>query len=281
VIRERTGPSFEERINASAAAYRKKAKAVENLQKQAIEEAVQRAKARPCESPIRSKDMMPPSVEERYAIRQKERVERERIFAKEAIERKHRMDNREPLFKVSEVKAAFEMQKRRQAENRRRLREEEQSRGKHLEGLQEKVVHRPLLVESYDRPEHHRSAPDLRLIPNHTKETPLEAKVGKCVEQQWFLDSAWGKEVQAIRSRQDSRARLHEIPYPPKVFKAKTLGERELYPLEITMAKTVSQSWFQKSEWADKVREIKQKMDERPKLHELQYPVRPRGGDDD
>merc|ERR1712150_208495 len=143
---------------------------------------------------------------------------------------------------------------------------------KHIQDLEAKVIDRPLLIEDYHRPEHQRSVPNLRLIPNHSKETPLQAKIAKAVSQKWFTDSAWGSEVSKLRERMDVRPRLHEIKYPPKVFAAKPVPPRVLMPVEIKMHAAVSKSWYQKSQWAEYVRDLKQRMDDRPKLHEISYP---------
>lgn len=272
VIRERTGPSFEERIELAAANFRKQARETEQGQLQIIEAAKQRARLRPCESPVRAKELVPPSFEERGREHARAIRENAARYAKEHAERVHRMKTREPLFKVSEVKAAFEMQRQRQLERRRQLTEEERQRWQHLQELQMKVVERPLVLEDYARPEHSRSVPNVRLIPNHTKETPLQAKIGKSISQTWFTDSAWGKEVSSIRERQDNRPRLHEIPYPPKRFPEKKPFTRIKYPLEEQMEQVINQPWYQNSQWCGAVKDIKQRQDDRPKLHEISYP---------
>lgn len=274
-ISEATGPSFDERCRAASREYAKRTKLVEDAQKRIIDEALARAKLRPCASSARTSDKKPASMEERYKINSEARKEREREFGKAMRESQRKMDAREPLFRVSEVEAAFEMQRQRQAQHKKDLRDDEARMWEHIQGLQAKVVERPMLIEDYHRPVHQRSVPNMRLIPNHTKETPLEASIVKAVSQKWFKESAWGSEVATLREKMDNRPKLHEIKYPPKVFAKKPLGPRALMPIEVQMHAAVSQSWFQKSQWAEHVRDLKQKMDDRPKLHEISYPPKP------
>ncbi|CAE8592663.1 unnamed protein product [Polarella glacialis] len=133
--------------------------------------------------------------------------------------------------------------------------------------LQERASLRPLLVEDYARPEHVRTAPNARLIPNYTQPTPLEAKIARAMSQPEFHDSQWGKEVKAIRERQDSRTPLSEIQYPPKVY-PRPVFKKVVSPIDERMHAVTSQAWFQKSDWAGHVRELKVRMDDRLPLSE-------------
>jgi len=272
VLSECTGASFKDRANAASKEYRKRTKLVEDHQKRLIEEALARAKAKPTNSPFRDKSLTPASMEERYRVNSELRKEKERAFAQEAAETKQRLDTRKPIFDLSEVEAAFKECKRRQVAHRKELREDEERQWEHIRHLQQKVIDRPLLVENYHRPEHMRSLPELRLVPNHSKETVMETQILNGVEHKDFLESAWGKEVESIRERQNSRTPLSKIAYPPKVFPPKVSGPRALMPIEVQMHAVTHQAWFQKSDWAEKVREIRQRMDDRPKLHEISYP---------
>jgi len=184
-IRERSGPSFEERIQARSAKFRKEAKDIADGQQMVIQAAIDRAKARPTESPFRPKEMYPPSIEDWGREHKRIREENESEFAQKQSESKKRMDAREPLFRVSEVEAAFEMQQQRQRDHQRKLRKDEQERWAMLNSMQERVVDRPLLVEAYERPTHTKSETELRLIPNHTKTAQSLKKVAGNTQNTW------------------------------------------------------------------------------------------------
>jgi len=272
VLREATGPSFEERIAAASANFRRQALETERKQTQIIEDAKMRAKQQPSASAVRPKELVPPSVEERAEEHARVIRENTRKYASESAARTHRMKTREPLFRVSEVQAAFEQQRQRQAERRKQLADEEARQWQHIAELQDRVVHRPLLVEDYQRPVHSRTVPNLRLIPEHTKDTPLQSKVHKAISRSSFQESDWGQEVLAIRDRQNKRPGLHEISYPPKQFQEKQVPAPVPYAMDLRMKAVIAQPWYQKSEWSEKVKEIRQRQDDRPKLHEITYP---------
>jgi len=146
-LKETTGPSFEERVAASAKVFQIKTKATEDQQAKLIAAAIARAKEHPCESSVRLKKDTPPAIEDHAREHADTRRQNEQRFAREAAERKHRMDTREPLFKLEDVKSAFDMQEQRMKENKRRMQKEEDTRWEHLRELQERVIHRPLLME--------------------------------------------------------------------------------------------------------------------------------------
>lgn len=271
-IKTRSGPSFEERSAERAAKFRKEAKTTEDEQTKIIEEAIARAKAKPCESPLRSKELTPPSIEVFGKQHAQTRRENEARYAEEYAQRKSKLDTREPLFRISEVEAAVEMQRQRRIKHKKELREDEEQRWAHLNSMQERVVHRPLLVEAFERPVHSKSATEVRLIPNHTKPLAIEDNIKKCVSATWFKESAWGKEVSGLKERMDARQRLHEIPYPPKVFPEKPPPPKMRTPLDKRLEDVINQRWFKTSQWASEVAAIRQRQDDRPKLHELSYP---------
>merc|ERR1712046_180738 len=79
--------------------------------------------------------------------RQKEMQELAIQYREQLEALRDKMDKREPLFRVSEVNAAFAMQKQRQEERRQQLAEDEHERWEHLRSVEEKVLNRPLLLE--------------------------------------------------------------------------------------------------------------------------------------
>jgi len=271
-IKQRSGPSFEARVAVRSEKFRREAKATVLSQTRVIDAAVARAKAKPCESALRSKELTPPSIEDWAKEHASTRAENEARFAQDDAERRHRMNTREPLFRVSEVQAAFEMQAKRQIENKRRLREDEKERWAFLASMQERVIDRPLLVEKFEKDRHTKSNPDIRLIPNHAKPVAMNENIRKCVSQPWFTDSAWGKEVSSLRARMDARPKLHEIAYPPKVFPEKPCRPKMGCPLDDRLHEVISQGWYKQSEWAKQVQGIKQRQDDRIPLSEMKYP---------
>merc|ERR1719498_45466 len=154
------------------------------------------------------------------------------------------MNTREPLFRVSEVEAAFAEQEKRKRDNRRRLQEDEKQRWAFLQSMQERVIHRPLLVEKFEKDRHTKSNPDIRLVPDHSKPVPLQQNVNKCVSQKWFTDSAWGKEVASLRERMDARPKLHEISYPPKEYPEKPCRPKMKAPIDDRIDEVMKQAWF-------------------------------------
>lgn len=271
-IKDRSGPSFEERVAVRSAKFRKETRVIEQSQAKTIEHAISKAKARPSESPFRSKDLTPPSIEDWGKEHAQTRSDNEARYAQVYAERKNRMDAREPLFRVSEVQAAFQMQEDRKAENMSKLRQDEKERWAFLKSMQERVVDRPLLVESYERPIHSKSETELRLIPNHTKPPQSQINIQKCVSLKSFQDSAWGKEVATLRQRMNDRPKLHEIAYPPKVIPEKPAPQKQYTPLDQRLHDVMSQPWYKKSQWASEVEAIQGRQDNRVKLHEQAYP---------
>lgn len=273
-IKERSGPSFEERIAIRSAKFRKEAKETEVQQLKVIEDAVAKAWTHPCESPFREKELEPRSIESWYKEHAETRLEMETRYAELAAESQARRDAREPLFKVSEVEAVFEMQRQRQLANQKRLRDDEAKNWAELQNMQHEVIDRPLLVENYERTVHTKKEIEPRLIPNHTKRPQMEQNILKAVSCPDFKDSAWGKELDSLRSRLDVRPKLHEIAYPPKVFKEKPCRPRTETDLDKRVRTCISQPWFSQTQWSTQVQEIAQRMNDRPKLHEITYPVR-------
>jgi len=265
-LKEHTGPSFEERSRMAAKEFRMRAQAMEREQQKVLDEALERAKLRPCSSAVRPKEMIPPTPEER-ALHHAQVIKKNNArYAKEKADREKRIKSREPLYKVSEVKAAFEEQERRQRERKKQLREEERLQWEHIQELKERVVERPLLVEEYHRPEHTRTVENPRLVPEHSKPTLLEAQLHKALSAPDLADYRL-----AIKQRQDVRPKLHEIQYPPKKFVYKP-REKVMSDMDKRLEELVQADWYKRSGWASQVAEIRQRQDDRPKLHEIAYP---------
>jgi len=275
-IKARSGPSFEERVAVRAKKFQQEAKATEAAQTQLIEAAVARAKAKPMDSAFRSKEDAPPSIEDWGRVHAEVRAENEARYAEVDAARKHRMKTREPLFRVSEVEAAFEMQRQRAKERKRQLTQDEKDRWAMLNSMQERVIDRPLLVEKYDKDRGTKSNPDIRLIPNHAQPMAMQQTINKCVSQKWFKESAWGKEVAGLRERMDARPKLHEISYPPKVIEERPPPPKMSTPLDDRLKEVMQQAWFKRSAWASDVEAIQQRQNERTPLSQITYPPKER-----
>lgn len=272
-IKEAKGPSFEERVAVAAKKFQLEARATQEEQRKHLEEAKERAKLRPCASAARSKELTPPSFEDFAKEHQKTIKENMKKASKEAKARKHRMDTREPLFKVSEVESAFEAMRQRQEERKQQLQRDEEERWEHIKEIQRKVIDRPMLHESYERPVHVKPhAVEERLIPEHAKDTIKDMKIKKAVSRQWFTESAWGKEVWGLKEKMDARQKLSEIQYPPKKHAEPPMPRRIIQPMDTRMNEVIQSPWFKKSQWSEAITEMKQRQDDRPKLHEITYP---------
>eukprot|EP00928_Gymnodinium_smaydae_P003303 TRINITY_DN11187_c0_g1_i2.p1 TRINITY_DN11187_c0_g1~~TRINITY_DN11187_c0_g1_i2.p1 ORF type:complete len:156 (+),score=32.42 TRINITY_DN11187_c0_g1_i2:135-602(+) len=129
------------------------------------------------------------------------------------------------------------MQRRRQAERRQQLMDEERERWEHLRAVEESASKRPLLVEDGGAP--YRRPPGVSLVappgasyatePSATEASEIprarsagalrfdcDKRIAEAVSQRWFEESDWGRTVKAIKERADNRKKLHEIEYPMK-----------------------------------------------------------------
>lgn len=269
VLKGSTGPSFEERAAAGASRMKKKANAIEIRQAQMLEEAVARAKARPIESPTRPKHHEPESVESRVARGKVELRKREREYAEDKADLLYRMKTREPLFRVSEVQAAAEEQNQRQAEYKQAMKDDEERRWEMIRGLKEKVMERPMLVDDYRKPVH--ATPD-QVKREMGEETELDRKIQRGMAAKSFSESSWAQTVGDIKQRADNRVPLHKIPYPPKKFPEYKPRPNIKSSMDEALERLIKEPQFQKSDWAKSVEGIRERQDNRPKLHEIVYP---------
>mmetsp|Transcript_130056 Transcript_130056/g.277789 ORF Transcript_130056/g.277789 Transcript_130056/m.277789 type:complete len:193 (+) Transcript_130056:333-911(+) len=139
---------------------------------------------------------------------------------------KDKMDKREPLFKLDEVRAAFDMQKKRQEERKKQLAEEERMRWEHLRSVESNACKRPLLIEDAQyrppRPTATQSTPDASAALKSAAHSVMrggmacDARISDAMSQRWFTQSKWAEEVREIKERAANRQKLHECDYPPK-----------------------------------------------------------------
>jgi len=145
---------------------------------------------------------------------------------------KDKMDKREPLFRLADVNSAFAMQRERMLERKREMQRDESERWEHLRVVEESASSRPLLIE-----DPHYRAPKKAKSPTKSASSP---------------------DVSGIDA---------SITTNPAIF-----GGREEYEKDIKIRDAINTPWFQNSDWAKTVREIKDRADNRQKLHEISYP---------
>jgi len=226
-VKERAGKSFDERMNEAIKRIQTEAYKKEMEQRKELVQCIEKGRSRPTSAPTR-RLCDNPDREAMLRERRKRMKEDEIAYLEHLSSIKEKMDRREPLFRLSDVSAAFAMQEERQKEHRQELLEEEHQRWEHLRALEEAAFSRPLLVEDsrYRRPK-----TPLKPIGDKEETTQL------CIRQGAMLG-------------------------------------REDYEIDARIQAAVSRTSFQRSDWAGKVRGIKEKMNRRTKLHEETYPMK-------
>eukprot|EP00931_Biecheleriopsis_adriatica_P009838 TRINITY_DN110927_c0_g1_i1.p1 TRINITY_DN110927_c0_g1~~TRINITY_DN110927_c0_g1_i1.p1 ORF type:complete len:289 (+),score=65.86 TRINITY_DN110927_c0_g1_i1:54-920(+) len=230
-VKSRTGPSFEQRMHTAVQGFQKKAYALELEQRKQLQSAVERGRARPTSAPVRPMGESP-NQQAMLKERLRKMREHEEAYKQQVAAIKDKMDRREPLFKLSEVQAGFEMLKLQQEEKKRELQREEQERWEHIRAVEEHAFTRPLLLEdaNYRPPRESPSAPDPSAAGAGTGSLTRPASAGalgradnekderilNALSQRWFAESDWGKKIKEIKERTDKRPGLHEISYAQK-----------------------------------------------------------------
>jgi len=239
-VRQRAGPSFDERMQKALKEMKTKARAAEAEQRKNLSACVERGRSRPATAPVR-----PQSESPNQAAMLRQRVQTMRKaragYSSQLDAMKGRMDRREPLFRVSDVTAAFEMQKRRQAERRQQLTDEENARWEQLRTMEENAANRPLLIENptYRRPlavNQSKSTSELP-APGHSwppsaldrSDLDVDKRILRSVSTKSFRESSWGQTVKHIQEKTDNRQKLHEATYPPKKGVHPFTGHRLMY----------------------------------------------------
>lgn len=224
-VRSRSGPSFDERVEAASKAFTKKQRAVEAEQLKQLQAAVEKGRSRPTSAPTRPKSQGP---DQRAMLqeRMKQMKEQETAYKNHVAAIKDRMGQREPLFRLSEVQAGIEMLKEKQEEKKAELQQEEAERWETIRGVKEHAFQRPLLIEDYNyRPpvkqlSEAASAPNLR--PQSAGalgcfDNEFDERIANQISKRWFAESDWGKKVKQMKERADNRQKLHECLYPQKI----------------------------------------------------------------
>eukprot|EP00929_Paragymnodinium_shiwhaense_P046248 TRINITY_DN23543_c0_g2_i1.p1 TRINITY_DN23543_c0_g2~~TRINITY_DN23543_c0_g2_i1.p1 ORF type:complete len:605 (-),score=198.74 TRINITY_DN23543_c0_g2_i1:131-1945(-) len=209
-VKDRSGPSFEERIAEASKRMRKEAVGTERGMKDTIAQSMERGRGRPTSSPFRLKDEEPESVESRATRGRKEVKERTEKYWQEAEERKVRLANREPLYRLEEVAAGFAMLKERQEQRKKELRDDEEKRWGDIAKLQAKVMDRPFCMDNVRT---FITPAELRKMASPVKEFGIDIKVKNAVAKKNFKESAWFQQVEEIKRRSNERSPLSEINY--------------------------------------------------------------------
>lgn len=234
-VRTRAGPSWDERMEKAVKGFQAKARASENEMKKNLTEAVERGRSRETSCPIRAASETP----NQFAMlqqRKKAMREQELEYREQLDALRDKMEKREPLFRLSEVNSAFAMQRQRMEERKREMMRDEHERWEHLKSMEGKAASRPLLIEG--------------IVHRAPKKTPAASQSAP------NLPDAVGAADTGTPSRQ-------------AIF-----GGREEYEKDIKIREAVSTKWFQQTEWAQTVREIRERANNRLKLHEIEYPCK-------
>jgi len=234
-VRTRAGPSWDERLEVSVKAFQAKARVVENEAKKTLQDSIEKGRSRATSCPIRS-DADTPNQQAMLQQRKKKMKDLELEYKGQLEHLRDKMEKREPLFRLSEVNAAFAMQKDRMQERKRQMNADEHERWEHLRSMEEKAAGRPLLIEdsSYRAPKKTPAASasmgaldsaspidkSVTINPHAVfggrEEYEKDVRIREAVSQKWFTQSDWGKQVQGIKDKVNSRQKLHEIKYPNK-----------------------------------------------------------------
>jgi hypothetical protein len=220
-VKQRAGPSFDERIGVAVKAMKVKAMASEAEQRKTLTGAIEKGRGRPVSAPIR-KASETPNMEAMLRERRKKMKEDESDYNAKLEEIKDKMANREPLFRLSDVSAAFAMQRKRAEERRQQMVEDEHQRWEHLRSVELGASKRPLLIEdpTYKAPPKVRDNPPAdegyKVYRGDREEYEKDIKIRAAINSPAFLRTDWAKQVAAIKEKTDNRMKLNEISYPPK-----------------------------------------------------------------
>jgi len=235
-VKARAGPSFQARVDAALKGINAKTHALESEQRKALQAAVEKGRSRPTSAPVRP-NRLSPNQQAMLQDRIKKMKEQDEAYKKQMADMRKKMNDREPLFRLSDVQAGFEMLRLQQEERRRELQQEEHERWAHLRNVEESAFQRPLLIEDFNyRPPRAESSPTLRLQPDPESED-FDERIKAAIGGRWFQESDWGKKLKEMKEKVDTRQKLHEIEYPQKCDSHKLPKTRLMHSLVANMPK--------------------------------------------
>jgi len=149
-----------------------------------------------------------------------------------------------------------------------------------IRDIQESVLCRPLLVEQQSSVSETLKASKSRLSTSPERSAsvgplpgPIERKVTNAITHPSYLASEWAKQVEQMKERQNSRPKLHELEYKPKEITPPTQNYApSKTQLDESIERAIAKPSYQTSQWAQQVKAIKEKMDNRTKLCDETYP---------
>jgi len=223
-VKTRAGPSFDERLAKAVKERVTKANALEGEQRKTLSAACEKGRSRPTSCPIRPKSQGPNQAAI-LAEKQKEMKKQSADYAADIEALKMKMDNRKPLFNVSEVQDVFEQLQRRKEDRRRQLQEEERQTWENIREIENSAHSRPLLIEDPTyRPKPKPSQSEAKAPPGlRPKSAPqgLQLESFECdsiienaINSRSFKNSTWAAEVARIKERADNRVPLSQMSYP-------------------------------------------------------------------
>ncbi|OLP96494.1 hypothetical protein AK812_SmicGene21263 [Symbiodinium microadriaticum] len=210
-VKARAGPSFQARVDAALKGINAKTHALESEQRKALQAAVEKGRSRPTSAPVRP-NRLSPNQQAMLQDRIKKMKEQDEAYKKQMADMRKKMNEREPLFRLSDVQAGFEMLRLQQEERRRELQHEEHERWAHLRNVEESAFQRPLLIEDFNyRPPRSACHPALKAA-----EKDFDERIKAAIGGRWFQESDWGRKLKEMKEKVDTRQKLHEIEYPQK-----------------------------------------------------------------
>eukprot|EP00929_Paragymnodinium_shiwhaense_P049537 TRINITY_DN24981_c0_g1_i1.p1 TRINITY_DN24981_c0_g1~~TRINITY_DN24981_c0_g1_i1.p1 ORF type:complete len:212 (-),score=53.72 TRINITY_DN24981_c0_g1_i1:55-690(-) len=153
-IKERIGPSFDERLQQAVSRRTLVMKEQEREQRQRLTEARTKGERRAHDaSPIGAfmRSGEAPNEEKQAALlegRRSKMRDQAREYREHTARLKESLRTREPLFRVSEVAAAQKALRDQSQKRKRELHEEEKKRWAHIADINRSVLTRPLLMDS-------------------------------------------------------------------------------------------------------------------------------------
>jgi len=233
VVKKRAGPSWEERMEKSMKGFAAKARVLEGEQKKALTESIERGRSRPTSAPTRLLSLSP-NQQAMLRQRQKEMAQGESDYKVQMENLKDKMQKREPLYRLSEVNAAFAMQRQRMIQKKAEMAQDEHERWEHLRTMEERASERPLLIEESGLRAPKKVAPPSRpdTAPAGKQEFDDSAEKSGATEffgkEEYECDtrirsawanevasgSSWAMEVARIKDKVNNRLKLHEETYP-------------------------------------------------------------------
>lgn len=218
--KQRAGPSFDERIDAAVKKMQASARVIETESRKNLTTAIEKGRARPV-SAVHRKRCDDPDPDKMLRERRKKMKEDEAAYADKLDEIKDKMACREPLFRLSEVNAAFAMQRERARQRRQEMADDEHKRWEHMRELEGSAAKRPLLIEdpTYKAPPKNKDPPVDEFGNKLTwgrESYDIDKRISRAISAPSFLKSDWHETVSQIKERADNRVKLHEEKYPGK-----------------------------------------------------------------